>query len=151
MTGLELPVAFHFSVAIVGTGAPVFDTAFKEVAGLESEIELETVAEGGENRFQHRLPKAVKHPNLVLKRGLTNATSGLVIWCKSTLEDDFAEAISPKSIVISLNDEAGWPAASWSIDRAYPIKWSVASFDAMKNEIAIETLEFAYNALKRVA
>ena len=32
-------------------------------------MEIETVVEGGENRFVHRLPKPVKHPNLVLKRG----------------------------------------------------------------------------------
>lgn len=146
----ELPVAFQFSVAIAGTGAPIFDAAFKEVSGLEAEMELETVVEGGENRFQHRLPKAMKHPNLTLKRGLTSLTSGLVVWCKSVLEDDLSEAISPKAVVISLNDENGGPVASWSVDRAYPVKLSYGGFDAMKNEIAIETIELAYTTLKRV-
>ncbi len=51
---------------------PVFDAAFQEVGGLEAEIEVETVVEGGENRFVHRLPKPVKHPNLSLKRGLAS-------------------------------------------------------------------------------
>ena len=30
------------------------------------------MVEGGENRFVHQLPKAVKHPNLALKRGLAS-------------------------------------------------------------------------------
>ena len=72
MSALELPVAFHFTVAITGSGTSVPDAAFQEVGGLEAEIEIETVVEGGENRFAHRLPKPVRHPNLTLKRGLTD-------------------------------------------------------------------------------
>ncbi|MEM8571101.1 MAG: phage tail protein [Pseudomonadota bacterium] len=150
MLGSEFPVAFHFSVAIVGTGVPIFDTAFSEVTGLETEMELETVTEGGENRFQHRLPKGIKHQNLVLKRGLTSIASGLLLWCKDTLENDLSDAISTKAMIVSLQDESGWPSATWSIDRAYPVKWSVGGFDAMKNELAIETMEFAFSTLKRV-
>ena len=55
----------------------------------------------------------------------------------------------PKAVVVSLADAEGDPVASWSIDRAYPVKWSVGGFDAMKNELAIETMEFAYHSLKR--
>ena len=51
--------------------------------------------------------------------------------------------------MVSLADAEGDPVASWSIGRAYPVKWSVGGFDAMKNEIAIETMEFAYHSLKR--
>jgi phage tail-like protein len=149
MADFDLPVAFHFTVGIGGRGAPVHDTAFQEVGGLEAEIELETVVEGGENRFVHRLPKPVKHPNLTLKRGLTDAGSELLKWCKATLENDFSEPIAPRAVVVSLNDAEGEPVASWSIDNAYPIKWSVAGFDAMKNAIAIETMEFAYSTLRR--
>jgi phage tail-like protein len=150
MLSFEPPVAFHFTVSIVGTGVPVFDAAFQEVGGLEAEIEVETVVEGGENRFAHRLPKPAKHPNLTMKRGLAGLTSGLTLWCKSTLESDFSEPIALKAVVVSLCDGNGWPVSSWSIDRAYPVKWSVGGFDAMKNEIAIETMEFAYNTLQRV-
>ncbi|WP_111429167.1 phage tail protein [Rhodobacteraceae bacterium DSL-40] len=149
MADLELPVVFHFAVSIAGADGSGADAAFREASGLESEIEIETVTEGGENRFVHRLPKAVKHPNLVLKRGLTSTSSELVKWCKATFENDFTAAITPKSMVVSLRDAEGDPVASWSIDRAYPVKWSVGGFDAMKNEIAVETVEFAYNMLKR--
>ena len=143
------PVAFHFSVAFQGTSPPVADMAFQEVSGLDREIETESVVEGGENRFVHQLPKPAKHGNLKLKRAMTTAASGLVQWCKTVIEGDFAEPIKPKDIIVSLLDEDGKPVAVWSITNAYPVKWNLGAFDAMKNELAIETIELAYNTLVR--
>ncbi|WP_299961259.1 phage tail protein [uncultured Roseobacter sp.] len=144
------PVAFHFSVVFVGMVPPVPDMAFQEVSGLESGIDLEPLVEGGENRFVHQLPKPAARSNLQLKRGMTTAASGLVQWCKSTLEGDFAEAIVPKDINVSLLNQMRIPVASWSVGNAFPVKWSVGNFDAMKNELAIETIELAYTTLKRI-
>ncbi|GFE50685.1 phage tail protein [Roseobacter cerasinus] len=149
MALFDPPVAFHFSVMFMGLFPPVPDMAFQEVSGLESSIELEPLVEGGENRFVHQLPKPAKRPNLQLKRGMTTAASGLVQWCKSTLEGDFAKAITPKDINVSLLNASRMPVASWSIGNAFPVKWSVGNFDAMKNELAIETIELAYTTLKR--
>ena len=148
MTDFALPVVFHFAVSVDGATANE-DGAFQEVSGLEAEIEVETVVEGGENRFAHRLPKAVKHPNLVLKRGIASDSSQLVAWCKGVFENDLAQAIAPRGIVVSLRDSEGDPLRSWSIGNAWPVKWRVEGFGAMKNEIAIESMEFAYNTLKR--
>ena len=144
----DLPVVFHFGVAVDSATASE-DGAFQEVSGLEAEMELETVVEGGENRFVHRLPKPVKHPNLVLKRGIASDSSQLVAWCRSVFENDFAQAITPRGIVVSLRDADGEPLRSWSIGNAFPVKWRVEGFGAMKNEIAIESMEFAYATLKR--
>jgi phage tail-like protein len=32
----------------------------------------------------------------------------------------------------------------WTFFNAWPVKWSLGGLDAQKNEIAMETLEFAY-------
>jgi len=143
------PVAFHFSVVFMGIIPPVPDMAFQEVSGLESGLETEPVVEGGENRFVHQLPKPAKRGNLKLKRGVTTMASGLVLWCKSTIEGDFAEPITPKDMTVSLLNEMRVPVAVWSVGNAYPLKWSVGGFDAMKNELAVETIELAYHALER--
>lgn len=58
----NLPVAFYFSVNIENISFP-----FKEVSGLNVEMELETVDEGGLNTYQHQLPKQIRHGNLALK------------------------------------------------------------------------------------
>lgn len=143
------PVAFHFNVAFLGLIPPVPDMAFQEVSGLESELETEPLAMGGENRFVTMVPKRIKHPNLVLKRGLTTIASGLVLWCKSTIENGLEERIKPKTITVSILNEMSIPVANWTIGDAYPVKWSVGGLDAMKNELAIETIEFAFSSLVR--
>ncbi|ABG33656.1 phage tail protein [Roseobacter denitrificans] len=149
MDPLSPPVAFHFSVMFVGGTPPVSDTAFQEVSGLESGLETEALVEGGENRFVHQLPKPLKQGNLKLKRGMTPADSGLVKWCKATIENDLSKPIEPKDITVSLLNEERDPVAVWSIGNAYPVKWTVGGFDAMKNELAVETIELAYTTLKR--
>ena len=143
------PVAFHFSVVFMGMSPPVPDMAFQEVSGLESGLEVESVVEGGENRFVHQLPKPAKRGNLTLKRAMSTYASGLVQWCKSTIEGDLAEPITPKDMTVSLLNEMRVPVAVWAIGNAYPVKWTVGGFDAMKNELAIETIELAYTTLER--
>lgn len=149
MSDFVPPTAFHFEVAFQGSDPDIPDTAFQEVSGLETEISTEPLQEGGENRFVHNLPKQVKHPNLKLKRALTEASSGLVAWCQKTLENGFGEPIKPQDLVISLLNEEAEPVASWSITNAYPIKWTVGNLDAMKNELAVETIELSYLSVKR--
>ncbi|MCA8927701.1 MAG: phage tail protein [Alphaproteobacteria bacterium] len=140
--------AFHFKVTILDTNKS--DTAFQEVDGLASKIDVEEVGEGGENNFKHHLPKGISHPNLVLKRGVTVIGSPLVTWCKSVLEGGFAKAIQPKTVQVSLLNAAGGPDRFWNIANAYPVAWTVEAFNSTKNEVALERIELAYTEIKRM-
>lgn len=148
MQDFSLPVAFQFLVTIQDANLPQ-DMAFAEVSGLDVEIEIETVVEGGENTFVHRLPKGAKHSNLVLKRGIADASNGLASWCKEVLEGGLVKQIKPRNILISLCDQNNAPVRSWAFSNAYPVKWSTGGLDASKNAIAIETIEFAYHTIER--
>ena len=145
------PVAFYFEVTFGGSRS-LGDNSFQEVSGLSSELETEDVVEGGENRFIHRLPKSVKHPHLVLKRGIAAIDSPLVTWCKDVLESDFTKSFSTKEIKIYLLGKKGGQAAlcGWSVENALPVSWEAESFNSTKNELAIEKIELNYNILKRV-
>ena len=149
MSDFNPPVAFHFEVAFQGSDPDIPDTAFREVGGLETEMSTEPLQEGGENRFVHNLPKQVTHKNLTLKRALTAKDSGLVTWCKNTLEQGFGKPIKPQDLLISLLDEEAAPIATWAVTNAFPVKWITDGFDAMKNELAVETIELAYLTLER--
>ena len=142
----NLAVTFSFQVVVEGVSE---DNAFQEASGLEIELDVETVSEGGENTFEHSLPKGPKHSNLVLKRGIVKRNSRLVTWVKEVLEGGFEQKIKPANIKLNLLDQNGEPAASWSLTSAWPVKWSVGTLDAAKNVLAVETIEFAYNSLKR--
>lgn len=145
--GYPLP-AFYFTVTF-GNGSQVPDASFTEASGISLEMETESVIEGGENRFVHQLPKGVKHGNLVLKRGIGMLNSPLVKWCKEVLEGDFIKMIVPQTIIVKLNGAEGEVLRAWALMNAYPVKWSVGAFESSKNEVAIETMEFAYTFSKR--
>lgn len=138
------PVAFYFQVKIANE-----EYAFKEVSGLSTDLEVETVYEGGVNDFDHKLPKQVKHGNLTLKRGLLPLESNLITWVKKVLEGDFSQPIKPQDIQISLLNSDGKPIYTWTCQRAYPVKWNVDALDSEKNNLMIESLELAYTTLKR--
>ena len=138
-------VGFYFKLSFSGISGTV-DTAFKEVSGSTMEMGMEEIAEGGNNRFNHRVPTAVKFSNLVLKRGLAPKNSELITWCKNTLEGGLAEAIETKNIIVHLLNENGDPLNSWSFMNTWPVKWEASNLNAMNNEILIETLEFSYSS-----
>ena len=139
------PVGFHFKVVFGGFDDDL-DVRFQEVAGLSAEVGLETLEEGGENRFTHNLPSRTKFTNLVLKRGLV-ADSGLVTWIRDAVENlDF----KPVNLTVSLLNRNHEPLTTWNLVNAYPVKWSVGDFKAQENALAVETLEIAYHYFTRL-
>ncbi|WP_299189545.1 phage tail protein [uncultured Aquimarina sp.] len=135
------PVGFHFSVEFTGLSTSEKDHQFQSVSGLTVDIETEEITEGGENRFKHKIPVRTKYPNLVLKRGLL-VDSKVVDWCKKAVENfDF----EPINLIVKLLNEKHEPLLSWNIVHAYPIKWSIADFNAEESKVVIETIELVYN------
>ena len=135
------PVGFHFSVEFTGLSTGEKDHQFQSVSGLTVDIETEEITEGGENRFKHKIPVRTKYPNLVLKRGLL-VDSKVVDWCKDAVEDF---NFKPIDLIVKLLNEKHEPLLSWNIVHAYPIKWSIADFNAEESKVVIETIELVYN------
>ena len=144
------PGAFYFTVSF-GSNPNVVDCSFCEVSGFSSEIEIEAVVEGGESRYSLQLPKAIKHQNLVLKRGVAKLDSGLVIWCRDVLDGGLKASVKTKRVIVSLMDEMGQPLRSWSFGDAFPVKLEVGPFQSIKNEMALEKVELSYLCAKRLA
>jgi phage tail-like protein len=153
MEPLYPPRAFYFSVTVIGAGAgdraPNADASFQEVAGMQGKMEVETLVEGGENRFAHRLPRYVDYSNLVLKRGLVPQGSELADWVLATLGGGLALPIRPKDLKVSLLNDQGTPTAWWTFNRAWPLRWELDSFNSQSNNFVIETLELNYNYFSR--
>jgi len=107
-------------------------------------LETEEIAEGGENRFKHKLPVRTKFPNLVLKRGVL-VDSEVIKWCRDALENF---VVTPINLTVSLLDEKHEPLQTWSVVHAYPVKWNLSDFNAEENKVVIETMELTYNYFK---
>ncbi len=144
------PPAFYFKVVVGPPAGLLVDNSFQEVSGIQSEIETESVVEGGENRFVHKLPKGVKNSDLQLKRGIAPLTSPLVVWCKATMELGFSASIKPLPVMVYLMNENKVPVRGWSFASAYPLKWEVDSFNSTKNEVAIEKIVLSYTYSNRI-
>jgi phage tail-like protein len=142
------PVAFHFAVRF-GDGRGGFDAAFQEVSGIAAQMELDSLVEGGENRFVHQLPKAMKAQRLVLKRGVATLESELVRWCRSVFDGGLALKIQPRVVHVELRNAKGQPMRQWSMANAWPVQWDTQPFGAQKNEVAIEKIELAYAYAER--
>lgn len=144
------PVGFYFRVDLADPASAALsmvsnvDNSFQEVSGLSVEMETESVTEGGENRFAHKLPKRTKYSNLVLKRGLVTSVSGFSAWCIKTMGSNLSTPVEPKNISVALLNEKGIPSMVWLFVNAYPVKVQVSDLQAMENKIAVETMEFSY-------
>lgn len=143
------PVGFSFMVQFAGISG-ITDTSFQEVSGISAEVETEPVPEGGANEYVHLLPKAIKHTNLVLKRGIATLDSPLMLWCNQVLGSDLMLPIEPKQLNVYLLGAERVPIRGWSFSRAYPVKWSFDAFNSTKNDVAIETIELKYNNSTRL-
>ncbi|WP_299243412.1 phage tail protein [uncultured Aquimarina sp.] len=128
------------------------DFRFQKVSGLSADIQTDTVNEGGQNLFSHRLPNKVNYNNLVLERG--HSTSLI----PSPLSDEFNIAFStfkfaPSNVLITIfNDFQGIPVPIKALlfMKAYPVKWSISDLDAQSNTVLIDTMELAYTRFQTI-
>lgn len=142
------PLSHRFGVFFFATGVvpnPI-DFRFQKVMGLDAEINTDPVTEGGQNLFTQRLPTGINYKNLVLERGIAVV---------SPLQVEFNAALSlfrfaTSNVIITLFSETSFPLASWLFMKAYPVKWSVAAFDADANAVVIETMELAFTRFQTI-
>jgi phage tail-like protein len=134
--------AFNFIVLI--DGAQI--AGFQEVTGLDAENTPIEYREGSDPmNTVRKLPGIEKYPNLTLKRGITGSTK-LWDWRKEVR--DGGSAFPPvRVVVIQLLNEKHEPVLKWTLTNAWCSKLTGPSLNAKGNEIAIETMELAYDRL----
>jgi phage tail-like protein len=141
--GYYPPVSFHFKVEFNGIGNDN-DTRFQSVSGLTIEYDVESFKEGGENRFEYKLPVRTKYGDVSLKRGMLT-DSEVIKWCLNAFEK---REFRPATVIVSLLNEQHTSIKRWEIIDAWPKKWSVSDLNAQENGIVVETLDLAYKYFK---
>jgi len=132
-------LGFNFRVEIQGLTVG----GFSEVAGLQSEIEVQEYREGGLNGYVHKLAGPAKYPaNLTLKRGIADNDT-LWDWYAAVAKGN----IQRQNGSIVLLDSRGEPIKRWNFTAAYPVKWSGPDLQATSGEIAVESLELAHQGV----
>jgi len=133
------PWGFYYKVEF-GVSGNSNDARFQSVSGLSVEFEYENFREGGENRFEHKLPVRTRYADMILKRGML-VDSEVINWFNRAFRD---RQFEPTDINVILMNENGEPLRTWKVTQAIPKKWLVSDMNSTENAILIETIELTY-------
>jgi phage tail-like protein len=134
--------AFQFLVEIDG----VTNARFQEVGGVDATTDVIEYREGGDALGTRKLPGQTKHSNLSLKRGYTDDVQ-IYKWFEDVMTGR-TEKIRRNISIVQL-DMAGKEVLRWNLFQAFPVKYTAPAFNAKTNDLAIETLEIAYERVER--
>ena len=125
--------------------------AFTEVTGLAVQLDVEELAEGGQNAYTHKLIGRMKWPNLVFKRGLTD-TDALFTWLLQHSGEGLSanhNSVGPGTDgEIAVLNAAGKPFRTWSIMGVKPVKWTGPRLAVSSRDLAIEELEVCHSGFR---
>ncbi|MEM0999651.1 MAG: phage tail protein [Bacteroidota bacterium] len=143
------PLSHKFGVFFfVGGAVPsIADLRFQKISGLGYTLEMETVVEGGNPLYEHRLPKQVRYDNVTLERGFTG-TLGI-----STTFDLMRARFKfyTSTCIITLFGESGLPRAGWKLNKVFPVKWTLSDLDGNSSQVLVNSLELAYADFDQLA
>jgi phage tail-like protein len=136
-------LAFRYELSI--DNFPV--ASFSECSGLQVEIEVHSYHEGGQNDYELKFPGRVKQSNLTLKRGI--AGRELWDWYYDMALGEITRG-DLRKISVKVYDPGGREeVAVWECSDAFPARWVGPELNAAQNNVAVETLELAYQRLFR--
>lgn len=131
---------FYFSV----TGMPG-NPVFQEVTGLETEAQVIEYRAGNSSIFAPiKMPGLQKVGNVTMKKGIFVTDSKLWTWFSSIAMN----TIPRSTVVVNLLDETGAPRMIWTLNNAFPTKLTGTDMKSDGNEVAVESIEIAYETLK---
>lgn len=130
---------FHFEVEF-GDG-PRNKALFQEITGMEAETDIIEYRDGNSTGpIGRKLPRINKYGNITMKRGVFDQDSSFFSWMNQVTMN----TIPRKSILIKLIDENGQVVIEWSVINAWPLKITTTDLKSDGNEVAIESIEIAY-------
>lgn len=134
------------------SGDALGDGAFQEVNGLEIEMDIQQLQEGGRNDGVIQRIGRAKYSNLVLKRGMFFGTDSgvnrdLWLWIQGLVSGTSVARYDGLVLVKSQNDGV---VATWQFTRGLPAKVRGPELNAKTGEIAIEELTIAHEGLRMV-
>ena len=145
----------NFLVTVDGMGTA--GAAFTEVTGIEASVDVIEFRQGNSHSLAPlKIPGLVKHGNITLKMGYIIG-SQFKTWIQDCVSETRG-AIPRKDVTIELiNIQGGAPdkpvedvtdeSLVWVLKGAWVTKYSGVDLNASASEVAIETVELAYEEL----
>lgn len=148
----------NFVVSIATTeGSGTARAAFNEITGVEATVDVIEFRQGNsESLSPVKVPGLVKHGNVTMKFGYTHSND-FKKWIDSCITStrkgmprtdvtieliDITTKDSPTSLVTTAGTSN-----TWILKNAWVTKYTAPDLNAMQSEIAIESVEIAYETL----
>ncbi len=120
------------------------EIAFQEVSGLDTEEDVIAYRHNDNDQFSSvRMSGIAKSSTVTLKKGVFANDNAFWGWFEQIKMNE----IKRETVTIKLLDETGAPAMVWTLSNAWPTKVTGTDLKAEGNEVAVETLELAYEGL----
>jgi phage tail-like protein len=132
---------FYFSVHIEDVAT---DLPFQEVSGLDIDTQVIEYRAGNSPSFSTvKMPGMRKSGNVTLKKGIFVKDNKFFDWVAAIRLNTIQRA----KVTIKLLDESGAPVMVWTLANALPTKITGTDLNAEGNEVAVESIELAYDGL----
>lgn len=124
------------------------DAVFATCEGLESEIDVVFVPEGGRGDGSRALRGNPKVNRITFSRGILGGKSG-----KKTVFDWFLEVsdsskpLKRQTLTIQLLDAGGKAVRSWKVQDAWPCRWVGPLLGKDASELTAEFISFAHEGI----
>ncbi|NTX67256.1 phage tail protein [Myxococcus sp. CA051A] len=148
---------FRFEVSIQeqplhgdgGDLSPAPAGAFSECTGLEATVEPKVIKSGGNNYGAIQRVGPVTFATVVLKRGISR-DGRLFKWFERVATGDTRHRCTVRILLKAMpapNASEPQVLLTWRLERAMPIKFKAADFNARATEVGIEELHLAHEGL----
>jgi len=120
------------------------DVKFLEVSGLGETPVIEYRHGDSPVFYPIKMPGLGKVGNVTMRKGIFASDQKFRQWFSGITMNTIAR----RSVVINLLDETGAPKMVWTLHNAWPIKITGADLKSTGDEVAVETLELAFESLE---
>ncbi|GAB2701542.1 hypothetical protein GCM10027037_28520 [Mucilaginibacter koreensis] len=128
----------------VDFGTEVGNATFQEVSGLDVAQPPVEYQPGNKAVFSNIKPPGIAQVgNITLKRGIF--VSDATFWERHS--ELSLNNIKRYTVTIKLLDATGEPLMQWQLQNAWPVKISGTDLKSDAHEVAVQTLEMAYEAM----
>lgn len=153
-SGLAYPLTkMNFLVTVDGVDGTA---AFSEVSGVEASVDVIEFRQGNAHSLSTvKIPGLVKHGNITLKFGYT-LDSAFKSWIMECVSETRGEMPRAKVSIELIDINGGAPSQSvtsiqgsrvWVLTNAWVTKYSAPDLNSTASEVAIESVEIAYEEL----
>lgn len=136
--------AFNFLVTLGSDTLEGPAGGFSDVSGLSNEVKYSEYRNGNEPNHVRKIANINSTEDVTLKRGVIGDLT-LFEWLKDTRDGIY----DPRTVTITLLDEARDPVCSWVLGNAQPKKWMGPTLAAKGGgEVAMEELHLVAETIE---